>query len=159
MRIEIRKARARDVDRILEIEAASFGREAWDRALFVEALEDCGDLFLVAKLGGDFAGYSITCLQGSNAELVSIAVFPEARRHGLGEALIRHTLDRLKRRRVVVWRLMVGIKNEDAIRFYRGLGFRRVRTVKNYYGTGRDAWRMELCRSDTPRGPVNPRIG
>ncbi|MGA2600099.1 MAG: GNAT family N-acetyltransferase [Bryobacteraceae bacterium] len=143
-RIEIRQAVRRDVDRILEIEAASFGREAWDRELFDEALEDCPELFLIAKLSGRIAGYSITCFAKGKAELISIAVFPDARRRGVGEALVRFTLRALKRRKVAVWRLMVRIGNEDAVRFYKGLGFVRVRTVKGYYGPDVDAWAMEL---------------
>lgn len=142
--IEIRRALPRDVDRILDIEAASFGREAWDRALFDEALEGCPELFLLAKLSGRIAGYSITCVAKDRAELVSIAVFPEARRFGVGEALLRFTLRALRRRKVAVWRLMVRIDNEEAVRFYKGLGFTRVRTVKGYYGPGRDGWAMEF---------------
>ena len=132
------------MDRILEIEAASFGREAWDRTLFDEALMGYPELFLVAKLAGRIAGYAITCVAKERAELISIAVFPEARRRGVGEALVRFTLRALKRRKVAVWRLMVRIGNEDAVRFYKGLGFVRVRTVKGYYGSGVVAWAMEL---------------
>jgi ribosomal-protein-alanine N-acetyltransferase len=132
------------VDRILEIEAASFGTDAWERSLFEEALEGCPKLFLIAKMSGRIAGYSITCVVKNRAELVSIAVFPHARRNGVGEALIRFTLRNLKREAVEVWRLMVRIGNEDAIRFYKGLGFVRTRTVKRYYGRGGDGWAMEL---------------
>lgn len=161
MRIEIRRVLSSDIDRILAIEAASFGREAWDRSMFEEAIKKCPALFFIAKWQGRFAGYSISCADGVNAELDSIAVFPEARRHGVGEALIRHTIDKLKRRRITVWRLMVQTSNRGAIQFYKGLGFRRVRTVRNYYGANKDAWRMEvqLCRMDTPTDPLNPRSG
>lgn len=146
MRIAIQRARLRHIDRILEIEAASFGRDAWDRPVFLEALDECADLFLIAQVGGAIAGYSITCIGRDAAELISIAVMPEARRHGTGAALMEWTLRVLRRRRIAAWRLMVGINNVTAIRFYRGLGFRRVRTVHDYYGRGRHAWRMELRR-------------
>lgn len=131
------------MDRILEIEAASFGPDAWERALFLEALEDCPDLFLMAKLSGRVVGYSITCIDRRAAELVSIGVLPEARRQGVGEALMRFTGPELTRRGVGVWRLMVRVENVAAIGFYRGLGFKRVRTVRNYYGKGEDGLRME----------------
>lgn len=134
----------RDVDRILDIETSSFGHEAWDRSLFDEALEKPPALFLMAKLSGRIAGYAITCIVRDRAELVSIAVFPESRRRGVGEALIRFMLRSLKRRKISVWRLMVRIGNDDAIRFYKGLGFVRVRTVKDYYGPNGDAWAMEM---------------
>lgn len=144
MHTTVRTAALRDVDRILEIEAVSFGRDAWDRPLFLEALDECGDLFFVAKVGRTMSGYAITCVGNRGAELISIAVIPEARRKGVGEALMKATLTGLSRRKAAALRLMVRIENEDAIRFYRGFGFKRVRTVKNYYGAGKHALRMEL---------------
>ena len=142
----------RDIDRIVEIELSSFKRDAWERELFVGMLEQCPDLFLVAKVGRRIVGYSITCMQRDKAELVSIAVFPRARLQGAGEALMRWTRRELNRRKVRAWRLMVRIDNEGAIRFYRGLGFKRVRTVKDYYGTGKDGWGMELILSPGAEG-------
>jgi ribosomal-protein-alanine N-acetyltransferase len=158
MPIKIRQAKRRDIDRILAIEAASFGRDAWEREMFLEALEECSDLFLVAKLRRKLVGYAITCIDGDKAELVSIGVSPKARRQGVGEALMRFTGRELIRRQIGVWRLMVRIENEDAIRLYRSLGFRRVRTIKNYYGKRQDAWRMESrnCVAPTHPQPESP---
>ena len=158
MSIQVRRAARRDVDRILQIEAASFGRDAWEHALFLEALKECPALFLVAKLRRTLVGYSITCIDRGQAELVSIGVFPQARRQGVGEALMRFTRQALNRRRIGVWRLMVRAENEEAIRFYRRLGFRRMRTVKNYYGSGHDGWRMEMrnCVAATHPLPQSP---
>jgi [ribosomal protein S18]-alanine N-acetyltransferase len=153
-RLEVRPATRRDVDRILEIELASFGREAWERDLFIEALDECPDLFIVAKLSGKLAGYSITCIGRGTAELVSIGVFPEARRQGVGEALMQFTSRELVRRDIGIWRLMVRVENEEAIRFYRSFGFRRVRTVKDYYGKGKHGWRMEKRNCVAPTHPL-----
>ena len=47
-RFVVRPVRQRDLDRILEIEAASFGADAYDRNLFAEYTRKCGGLFLVA---------------------------------------------------------------------------------------------------------------
>jgi ribosomal protein S18 acetylase RimI-like enzyme len=44
----VRRARWRDLERILEIEKASFGRQAYDRKLFADYWRKCGELFLVA---------------------------------------------------------------------------------------------------------------
>jgi ribosomal protein S18 acetylase RimI-like enzyme len=41
-------------------------------------------------------------------------------------------------------RLMVSTANDSALRFYLRFGFIRVRRIANYYGAGRDAWRMRL---------------
>src|ERR1019366_2692991 len=50
-RFEVRRVRQRDLDRILEIEAASFGADAYDRNLFAEYTRKCRGLFLVAERG------------------------------------------------------------------------------------------------------------
>ncbi len=143
-RIKLRRALPRDIDRILEIEADAFRREAWSRAVLLQTLRTCPELFLVAKLSGKIAGYAVTQIDSVKAELISIAVFNAARGHGAGEALLRSTMRSLKRRGVKTWILTVRIGNRQAIRLYRRLGFVRTRTVKNYYGPGRDAWRMQL---------------
>jgi ribosomal-protein-alanine N-acetyltransferase len=142
--IEIRPATRRDLRRILDIEAASFGREAWDRLIFEGALAESPDLFVVARLAGRIAAYSITSIEHGTGELLSIAVHPLCRRTGVGEALMRFTKGELKRRGVTAWRLMVRIDNEGAIGFYRRFGFVRTRTVRGYYARGVDGWRMEL---------------
>lgn len=143
-RVEIRPALRRDLRRILQIEASSFGRDAWDQRIFEDALEDSASVFLVARLSGRIAGYSITYIERRAAELVSIAVDPAYRRRDVGETLMNYTQRELAPLGVSRWRLMVRIDNEEAIGFYRRLGFVRTRTVRGYYGRGVDAWRMEL---------------
>src|SRR5258706_2177441 len=132
--IEIRPATKRDLSRILDIEASSFGRDAWDRPIFINALAESPDLFVVARLDGRIAGYSITYVERGAGELGSIAVHPLHRRQGVGEALIRLTKSELHKRGVTAWRLMVRIDNEGSIGFYRRFGFKRIRTVRGYYG-------------------------
>ena len=143
-RVEIRPATRRDLRRILDIEASSFGRDAWDRPIFESALAESQGLFVVARLAGRVAGYSITYVERGAGELVSIAVHPLYRRKRVGEALMLFTKGELTRRGVTEWRLMVRIDNEKAIGFYRRFGFVRTRTVRAYYERDVDGWRMEL---------------
>jgi ribosomal-protein-alanine N-acetyltransferase len=192
----VRRARLRDLDRILEIERASFGRHAYDRKLFADYWRKCGGLFLVAcgdqitaemrrrgdktsevnrvagnglfyRMGAaegaevrDFAetsrtggiwAYMISCTRGNTAELVSVAVDPQARRTGAGSALMDGTLRRLRRRGVRRVVLMVRVGNRGARRFYDGYGFREVRLVPGYYEDGADGWLMELRISSHAR--------
>jgi ribosomal-protein-alanine N-acetyltransferase len=143
--VEIRPFRPADVERILEIERASFGRDAWPRSMFLGFARHCPDLFLVLKSGRRITGYSITCIAGEKAELTSIAVDPRVRRQGLAQALLDHTAAELRRRRVRSWWLMVRVDNEAAIAFYRGYGFTRTRQVRNYYEDGASGYRMRLA--------------
>jgi [ribosomal protein S18]-alanine N-acetyltransferase len=143
-RVEIRSFHPRDLDRILEIEKASFGRDAWDRDLFLKYFRRCPDLFLVARRARRLSGYIITYTGSKNTELVSIAVDPRDRVRGIGRAMLDETLAQLRSRRVSTWWLMVATDNEPAIHFYETFGFVRTRRSKGYYGAGRDAWRMRF---------------
>jgi ribosomal-protein-alanine N-acetyltransferase len=146
-RVEVRPFHSGDLPRILEIERASFGPDAWDRDLFVEYFRRCPDLFLVARRARRIRGYTITCTGAREAELVSIAVDPRDRLGGVGRAMLDKTLTELRSRRLHIWWLMVETVNEPAIRFYENYGFARKRRTKRYYGAGRDAWRMKLTLS------------
>lgn len=140
----VRKLRASDLDRILEIEHASFGKDAYDRNLFAAFLDKCGDLFLVAERGWGVCGYMVTCIGGRprGAELVSVAVDPKERGKGAASALIESTVRRLRLRGVTRLRLMVRVTNRKAVAFYGKYGFRKLRIVRGYYEGKGDAWLM-----------------
>ena len=133
---------------MVEIERASFGKDAWPAALFVEYWRESPELFLIARLGRRIAGYSITRTSWRGAELESIAVDPRYRGRGVAQALLDATVAGLD---AVTIRLMVSTANAAALRFYRQYGFVRTRLVKRYYGAGRDAWRMRLTAKTTSR--------
>jgi [ribosomal protein S18]-alanine N-acetyltransferase len=145
-RYSVRKLRPSDLDRILEIEHASFGRDAYDRNLFAEFLHKCGDLFLVVERGRRVCGYMVTCIRGSasgaRAELVSVAIVPEHRGKGAASVLMDSTLRRLRLRRVERLSLMVRLTNREARRFYDKYGFHKVRVVRGYYEGGGDGLLM-----------------
>jgi [ribosomal protein S18]-alanine N-acetyltransferase len=140
----IRLIKLSDLDRILSIEHASFGKDAYDRNLFADLIDKCGELFLVAVKGRSICGYIVTCTGGrtASAELVSIAVHPKYRGKGIASALMASTLRRLCRRGVARFHLTVKVTNHVAIRFYEGYGFHKSRMVRGYYEDGADGWRM-----------------
>lgn len=142
----IRLLRLSDLDRILQIEHASFGKDAYDRNLFADFYHKCGELFLVAVKSRNVCGYMVTCIGGktasNRAELVSIAVDPKHRGKGIASALMDSTLRRLRNRGVARFNLMVKVTNEGAIRFYKRYGFHKSRMVRGYYEDGADGWRM-----------------
>jgi len=138
----VRRLREADLDRVMQIEHASFGPDAYDRNLFAEFFCECGELFLVAERGRNICGYMITCTRGSSAEVASIAVDPSARRKGAASALMQSTLRRLRRRGVRRVELMVRAGNRQARAFYARYGFLRMRIVRKYYGGRSDGWFM-----------------
>jgi len=142
----VRRLRPADLDRICEIEHASFGKDAYDRNLFAVFSHECGDLFLVVEHHRAVCGYMITCIRGEQAELISVAVDPAERRSGAASALIESTFRRLARRGVVRIRLMVKVTNRKARAFYEKYGFDKVRIVRGYYEDGADGLLMARSR-------------
>ena len=141
----MRRCRTTDLRRVLTIERASFGAQAWPREDFVELLGQCPGLFRVGVLDGRVAGYISGWVMRDAAEILSIAVLPRCRGRGIAATLLRATLAALRRSEVRQCRLMVRPGNRSAIRLYRTFGFIRVRRVKGYYGPRADALRMRLA--------------
>jgi ribosomal-protein-alanine N-acetyltransferase len=136
--IQIVPFRPRHLDRILQIERASFGRDAWPRKSFLEYYEDCRELFFVAKFSRRIAGYIIACVEARDGEIASLAVHPDYRRRGLAAALIGRVLRELRAAGIRRVELMVRLGNTAGERLYRSFGFRRVREVPRYYEDGGD---------------------
>src|SRR5260370_42713538 len=117
-RFAIRPVRQRDLDRILEIEVASFAADAYDRNLFAEYTRKCGGLFLVAQWGTKVCAYSIAALSPGGlrkrAELISVAADPAYLGKGAASALMDSTLRRLRRRGITRFGLMVKVTNRRA---------------------------------------------
>jgi ribosomal-protein-alanine N-acetyltransferase len=140
--IQIVPFRRRHLERILAIERASFGAQAWPRALFLDYYRDCRGFFWAAKVSGRIAGYIVTCVEKGVAEVASLAVHPDYRRRGVARALLRHTLRSLAAAGIRRAELAVRTDNQAGERLYRSFGFEQVRTVRRYYEDGTDAFRM-----------------
>ena len=68
------------------------------------------------------------------AELLSLAVVPEARRRGVGRALVGSFQLELARRGVAASRVVVAASNAAAIDLYRACSFRRVQSFELHQG-------------------------
>lgn len=134
--VRIRKFSLSDLERIMEIENASFGIEAFSRSTFKILYKET-DLFLVAE-SSVVVGYIVTYVFNEVAHIISIAIDPAYRRKGIGKMLIEYTFDRLKGR-VKYMQLEVKVSNMDAIRFWEKLSFSAAGIIPNYYIDGSDA--------------------
>ena len=154
--ITVRSFENNDLPSILRIERKSFDRDAWSREVFLEYACAASDLFLVARVAGRIAGYSIACLARHGAEIASLAVRLRYRQEGVATVLLKTTIRRVRRTGArAVW-LMVRRQNDEAIRLYRKLGFVHTGTVPNYYNDDSSGWRMRIGLGDK-RHPSSPR--
>lgn len=100
---------------------------------------------------GESRGYLHFWVVASEGSLLSMAVTPEARRQGLGRALMAQLERRLMEHDCVQVHLEVRASNLAAQGLYRAVGFRETGRREGYYSdTGEDALLMScaLDRAD-----------
>ena len=121
------------IDEVLEIEKLSF-TDPWSREMFRSELEVGGGTYArMAERDGRLLGYSVAVLVADEAHLGNLAVHPDARGAGVGQALLDDLLQVAEKRRATRLTLEVRESNERARKFYYRNGFIDVAIRKNYY--------------------------
>ena len=122
----------RHLDEIARLESLCFS-EPWSRKALEEELENPTAVFLVAEENGvvlGYAGMHVVCGEGY---IDNIAVFPAARRKGVGRRLIEALVDWMEHHEGVFLTLEVRPSNEGAVLLYQSVGFREVGRRKGFY--------------------------
>ena len=132
-------ASLRDLDRLYDIETECFKEEAFTKAQIAELLRDYNSIGLVARVDGQIVGFVIgmiyvdgRVLQG---HICTIEVLSNFRRQGIGEKLLKEIEEIFRQKMVKAFALEVREDNVPAIEFYRKLGYDKIGTLKNYYGS------------------------
>jgi predicted N-acetyltransferase YhbS len=141
MRIEIRKARPEEYDRVGEITVEAYLKDDLisPESSYVAILRDAGDRavhaeLLVAELDGEVAGSVTYCRPESvyaelaapdEAEFRFLSVLGPARMHGVGTALIQACVDRARETGYTGIRLSTQRNMRSAHRIYERFGFVR----------------------------------
>lgn len=111
------------------------------------------ETFIVAEENSKIVGYIMCRIEAGlssfglsglvkKGHIVSVAVLPEHRRKGIGEALITQAMDGMRSYNAKQCYLEVRVTNEEAISLYKKLGFEASRTIHGYYADGEDAFVM-----------------
>ena len=105
----------------------------WTREQLTAQLPDARHVFLAAVRGGDVLGY-IGMLHVLDEGYVSnVAVAPDARRQGVGAALVAALIELAEALRLAFVTLEARASNDAAIRLYERFGFQPVGRRKHYY--------------------------
>ena len=144
----IRKMNLGDVSAIAELEKICFS-DPWSKNSIASEVENPLSYWLVAEVDGVVAGYvgSQTVLDA--ADMMNLAVSPECRRQGIGQALVNALVEHLQQNKVIALLLEVRVSNAPAVALYESLGFEQVgRRPKYYHNPREDALilRKELIR-------------
>jgi [ribosomal protein S18]-alanine N-acetyltransferase len=96
-----------------------------------------------ASRGAGILGFIVAEKQRQKGHIITIDVTEEARRLGVGSALLAAAEGRLRENGAVAVDLETAVNNEAAIRFYKQKGYFVERTVRGYYSNQLDALVME----------------
>lgn len=138
-----RPAGLEDAEALAALHAAAFERP-WSTAEFATLLDSPGALALVLP-----DGFILIRAVAGEAEIVTLAVSPSARRAGLGRRLVETATAAALAAGAETMFLEVAEDNDAALGLYRALGFETVGRRRGYYaavdGPRRDALVMRLA--------------
>ncbi|MEJ1967919.1 MAG: GNAT family N-acetyltransferase [Rhizomicrobium sp.] len=143
-----------DLEPLAAIHASCFP-DAW-------SVQDLRDLL---AMPGTFMlavddGFILARIAADEAEILTLAVSPEARRNGTGRALVATAATHAQQLGAGVMFLEVGVANEAARALYADLGFMETGRRKAYYSAGRAEPEDALVlRSNLPISPLGKRCG
>ncbi len=139
---------ADDLPAVSVIEKASFPNP-WSEATFRGEIQNRGISFpmvIVLDPGGAVAGYVMYWLVGDEVQINNIALHPDHRGRGLGEAALRLVIGEVRAKGAVFVSLEVRKSNTPALALYKKLGFEILGTRKKYYtNPEEDAYVMGLA--------------
>lgn len=123
------------------IHAAAFPvGERWDADAFATQLAMPGCFGLIDVAGG----LVLARVVADEAEILTLAVLPDARRRGVGRRLVDVALAAAAAKGAETLFLEVARANEAAQALYATLGFRQVGVRPRYYADGEDALVLRL---------------
>jgi N6-L-threonylcarbamoyladenine synthase len=136
----IRPLAETDLDRIVAIERASFG-SPWTRGMFLdELLQGESRSWFVADSPWGIVGYAGLMEVDGEGHLLNLAVRADARRRGMGSALLSTVFEEAERRGLSRITLEVRPSNAVALGLYESAGFAHAGKRPGYYSdTGEDA--------------------
>lgn len=132
--IYLRTALPSDLAEVVELERVCYG-DPWPASAFAALPDNSRVFFTVARqaVRGPVAGYVVAWYVMDEAELANLAVAPDLRGHGIGQALLDAMLSDASARHVAQVYLEVRESNLAARKLYGTRGFEEVGRRKRYY--------------------------
>jgi len=128
----IEPATSRDAAKLAELHGASFHR-GWGEGEFEAMLTERNTLVHRLRLGRKVIGFAVSRMAADEAEILSIAIAPGHRGHGLSRDLLLTHLGHLAGRGVRTVFLEVEENNQPARRLYQRAGFGVAGRRERYY--------------------------
>jgi ribosomal protein S18 acetylase RimI-like enzyme len=166
----IRQFEKSDFDTLWRIDQACFDPQlAYSRPEMAFYMRRPGSFTLVAeaangatpkngKAQASILGFIVAEARRKVGHIITIDVIEQARRTGVGTALLQAAEDQLSQAGVAAVALETPVNNAAAIRFYKQKGYFVEKTVTGYYSNHMDALVMAKDMVHLPTG-IEPRRG
>jgi ribosomal-protein-alanine N-acetyltransferase len=131
----IRRMEERDLSEVRAIENLSFPNP-WSENTFRGEIQNAPvsfPLVVVRRPGDEVVGYIIFWQIRDDVQVNNIAVRDDCRGLGLGEAMMRFAIVKVREAGATFMTLEVRASNTPAVTLYKKLGFEVLGTRKNYY--------------------------
>ena len=151
-------ATARDARAIAELsrDTIEHGLQwAWTERRVCHSLADRATNVVVARCGGELAGFALMKYRSDDAHLLLLGVVPARRRQGIATALLAWLEETLRVAGVANVQVEVRAGNAAARALYAKLGFDEVGATRGYYQGVEDT--IHLVREITPMSGDNLR--
>lgn len=96
-----------------------------------EILKDKNQIIYGYYEDNNIIGFIHLTISFDEADIINVIVQKQYRNQGIGSSLISHSIKENKLQKL---NLEVKESNNNAIKFYENLGFKKIRIIKNYYG-------------------------
>lgn len=130
MRIETMKPE--HVAQVAQLEKVCFS-DPWSERSIASELNNPLSYWLVALDGDQLTGYIGSQSVMGESDMMNVAVSPDYRRRGIGQALVNALAADLKAKGNTCLTLEVRASNDPAIALYEKLGFHQAGRRPNYY--------------------------
>ena len=123
-----------DADAMATVHAAAFpGGEVWTASEMIGLLDQPANLARGLRDGPNLAAFILVQYVRDEAEILTLATAPQARRRGFARTLLQALEQELAPSGLATWQLDVRADNSGARAFYEALGFQTDGVRRNYY--------------------------
>lgn len=149
MKIDFKNMKVDDVQRVHEIEKASFTTPWSKQSIIKEITENKLSRYKILTVDDNIIGYYGLWIVHDEAHVMNIAIDPDYRSQGYGTMLFENLIETAIKEGVKRVTLEVRRSNEHAINLYEKFGFEASAIRKGYYrDVGEDALIMWLVIED-----------
>lgn len=134
--MRLTRATAAECEAMACAHAQAFGDKSWREDEFDALLEGAGIYGFLADADGRPLGVILCRMAAGEVEVLTLGVTPQARRRGVGAALMAVAMEAARTEAIGAAFLEVAVDNDAAVALYAGLGFRKAGLRKSYYDRG-----------------------